>query len=462
MKNLKWCAVLFGVVVWVFATNPCELNAMEIDDLMIVAANDVTPKPLDAPVGQTGQETSLLPEDADIASDSDILGVKGGYFHPYLNIYGEWSDNLYNDIDGEEVDSFMTRVSPGIWFSLPRKKVIPISLSPHNSTPGGLQNQLKESGDADRFMSYALIGGDFKYYDENSNLDDFDFVAEGLLRYNFAGGLSLQLVDRYTESEDEFSYITVTRDEQRPRFDSNFLMATIDWDVTEKLSFKFDYTNFSLGYDEIEDQYKDRSDNAYDIYGKFAVSEKTTVFLQYRYVDIEYDVATVNDSTQDFYYGGINWQTTEKLSLMLKLGSQERDFEDSTKDDPSGTAIDFQVNYRYSEKTGGGLSLYKLNEETDSTEASDKDVFGVRISYAQEFTEKLTGSIDFTYEDADYSQLVEEERDEQTISIRPALQYTVQEWLRFELAYKYEDVSSTQDIEEYTTNVIMFGVNLAI
>jgi polysaccharide biosynthesis protein VpsM len=239
-------------------------------------------------------------------------------------------------------------------------------------------------------------------------------------------------------------------------------MGTADWQMTEKLRFKADYSNFIPEYDEDIDGFKNRVDNAFDIYGYFNFSEKTSFFLQYKYIDVAYDEAVINDSEQNFYYGGISWNTTEKFALLFKAGYQDRDFDAEGRDDYDGLALDVQANYRYSEKTTIGVSLYRMNEETDSLVASDRTVWGANLNYNQKFTEKISGTVDLRYEDADYRQLITQERDEQTVRIRPALQYLFKEWLRAEVAYEYEEVDSTQEIFEYKTNTFMLGLNLAI
>jgi len=453
--------VVIGVFASVFLL-AAGSKAIEINDLVVVAANSVSPEePVDMPMGQGEEQTSLLPEESEVATARNIFGLEGGYFHPYLNVYEEYSDNVYNS-NVEEEDSFQTTVSPGIWFALPRKKVIPISLAPHNTSPGGLQNQLQDRTSPDRFVSYALVGADFKYYTEDSDLNDTDWVAEGLFRYNMRGGLSLQVIDRYTEAEDKFGTETTTRESIRPRFNTNFFMGTADWTMTEKLRFQVDYTNFDVSYEENLEDYKDRTDNGVAAYGYYNFSEKTSFFLQYEYIDVEYDEAVENDSEQDFYYGGIKWDTTEKLALLFKVGYQEREFDLEERGGYDGLALDLQITYRYSEKTSMNLSLYRTNEETDSVVATDRTVWGASLGYNQKFTEKITGSFDFAFEDADYSQLIAEDRDEQTYFMRPAVQYLFKEWLRAELAYEYETVDSTQDFFEYTTNRVMLGVNFAL
>ena len=449
-----------------------DANGLQINDLIVVAANtdtaiqDTVAMPSDdamasdVPMGQQdAEEPSLLPEESEIG---DVFGTEGGYFHPYLNIYGEYTDNLYN-ADEDEVDSFIYRVSPGVWFALPRKKVIPVSITPHNTSPGGLQNQLAESDYADRFMSYALIGADVKKYSEESELDDIDWAGEGLLRYNFRGGLSLQLVDRFTKSEDTFDYTTEEYPNQRSLFTSNILLATADWEMTEKLRLKVDYTNFLVDYDEDFDAWRNRTDNSLDVYGYFNISLKTSIFLQYKYLDVSYDEAEYNDSKQDFYFGGIKWDTTEKLSLLLKAGYQKRDFVLDTRADNDGFALDIQATYRYSQKTEGRFALHRTNEETDSITASDKDVWGATLNYRQKFNDKIEGTLDLTYEDATYTVISgAPERDETTFYVRPAIQYLFKEWMQADLSYSYEVVDSTIPEFEYETNTVMLGLNFAI
>ncbi len=411
-------------------------------------------------LGQDKQQDSLLPEESTAVTTRNLFGLEGGYFHPYLNLYEEYTDNTYNTRT-DKIDGLLTRISPGVWFALPRKKVIPISIVPHNTSPGGLRNQLKERDSTDRYTSYALLGADFKIYSEDSDLNDTDVVAEGLFRYNFRGGLSLQILDRYTMAEDTFGFETLERPTQRPRFDSNFLMASAEWEPTAKLRFKLDYSNFLLEYEEDFDEFKNRIDNGVDVYAYYIYSIKTSFFFQYKFIDVAYDVATENDSDQHFYFGGVKWDTTEKLSLLFKAGLQDREFDNSEFESVNELALDLQITYRFTEKTVMDLSVYRANEETDSTVASDRSVWGVTFNYNQKFTEKISASLNVRFEDAEYSQLIEEERDEQTIRVRPAAQYLFKEWLRAEVAYEYEEVFSTQEIFEYRTNTAMFGINLA-
>ena len=419
---------------------------------------------------QSKSETGVLaPENFHEADDDNLFGKEGGYVHPYISLGFEYTDNLFNlndTFEDGEIENLLTIVSPGIWFALPRTKTIPISINPNNTSPGGLRQQVEDYRGLDRFQAYALGGLDFKYYSEDSDLNKTDGQLEGMMRYNMRGGLGLQLVDRYTHGEDELDAASLLRDQARG-FDSNLLLATADWDITEKLRTKINYNNFILIYEDDINQFLDRTDNGADLYGYYNYSPKTSFFLEYKFINSAYDESTLLDSDSHFFYGGIQWDTTEKTNLLLKLGYQTKTFDDELleDDDFEGLVFDLQLRYLYSEKTHLEFGAYRTNEVPDSYQAIDQTVLGAVLKYDQKFTDRLSGSLDFIYEDIEYSNahiVVEEDRDDTTFAARPAIQYLFRWWLMFELAYEYETRESTEDFFDYDTNTIMFNANLSL
>jgi polysaccharide biosynthesis protein VpsM len=471
MKSRRVISLFSGAAAFYGLILIGNVQAMQIDKLAVIAANDVLPVAgasvgQDVPMGQSADgQVSLLPENADVARDDNVFGLQGGYFHPYVTLQGEYTDNLFN-VNTNKTTNFLTTLSPGVWFALPRKKVIPVTITPHNSSPGGLQFQLKDNQGTDRYQAYALGGLDFKYYSNQSDLNTTDGILEGMFRYNMRGGLSLQILDRYTRSEDRFDVGSVPGVKE-DKFYSNIAMATADWKITEKLRAKLDYSNFWLDYDEAVDAFKNRVDNGFDLYGYYIYSVKTSIFLEGKFVDVQYDTGKQNDNTQTFIYGGIKWDTTEKVSLLAKAGLQKKKYDDSdivvsTRKDYSGFAADLQGLYKVTEKTQFSLDLYRTNEESDTTLASDKTVLGATLGYKQKFTDKVSGSLDFTYEDAKYSQLVAQKRDDTRFSLRPAAQYLFREWLMGELSYEFEKRDSTDDLFDYRTNTIFANLKFAL
>ena len=450
-------------VCWAVLQATGASAGMEINETTLTAAAD-TPAVEDVPMGRSAErEESLLPEDASVeGEDEDLFGKKGGYFHPYLSLSGEWTDNLYN-LKDDTKSNFLTKVSPGVWLAVPRAKIIPVTITPHNTSAGGLQQQLKDHSGTDRYQVYALGGLDFLTYSEDSDLDSVDGNFEGLARYNMRGGLSLQLLDRYSLGHDRFDAGNALTSEKLREFDSNIVMATADWLVTEKVRLKADISNFNLDYEDEINYFLNRDDDVLDLYGYYIYSEKTSFFVQYSLMDVTYDLFPL-DNQQDYLYGGIKWDTTEKLSLLLKAGYQQKEYDTETSGhrDYDGLALDLQSTYRFRERAELVLNVYRKNEETDSAVALDKEVTGVYLRYFQQYTDKISGRFDFRYEDADYRQLISQDRDDDRFILRPAVQYLFRKWLMAELAYSYDSRNSTDDYFDYDTNTIIASINFAL
>lgn len=436
-------------------------DKIAVDELVVVAPEDAEEQ--DVPMGQSAEtEVSLLPGESGTIDDG-IFGTEGGYIHPYLSLTEFFTDNVFN-VDTDTTSSLITRISPGIWLSIPRKKEIPVGLAPNNTSPGGLTQQIGDYEGSDRYQIYALTGADITMYSDSSDYNTEDYFFEGLGRYNMASGLSLQIVDRVTNGHDIFETGVTTSDNIR-EFNRNLLMLTADWNFTEKFRVKTDYSNFYLDYNSTDDAFLNRQDNIFDLYTYYKYSVKTSFFVQYRHTDVSYDTATETDNTQNSYYGGISYQSTEKLSLLFKAGVQDKSFtnEGPGFDDSSNLAMDLQATYRITEKTQMAVAGYRSTEESDSEEASQREVLGVRLAYEQQITDRITAKADMNYENADYSQLTGfPEREDTSYLFRPAAQYLFRDWLMAEAAYSFETTDSSDDDFDYDTNIYSVSLNFAL
>lgn len=436
-------------------------EANPADELVVLPPESADTE--DLPMGQGREsEESLVPGESGFMDDG-IFGSEGGYVHPYLGLTEYFTDNAFNT-DTDTTSSFITRISPGIWLSIPRKKELPVGLAPNNTSPGGLAQQMGDYEGSDKYQLYALTGADITMYSDDSENNTEDYFFEGLGRYNMASGLSLQAVDRVNRGHDVFE-TGVTDSDNIREFSRNLLMLTADWDLTEKLRIKSDYSNFYLDYDATDDAFLNRRDNIIDLYSYFKYSVKTSLFVQYRHTDVEYDTVSATDNTQNSYFGGIRYESTEKLSLLFKAGLQDKSFTNETAgyNDSNNFAMDLQALYRITQKTQITLDGYRNNEETDSEEASEKEVLGLRLSYEQDISDKITAKVDTRYENADYAQLLgQPEREDDIYYFRPAVQYLFRDWLMAEAAYAYETTDSSENDFDYDTNVFSLSLNFAM
>jgi len=342
----------------------------------------------------------------------------------------------------------------------------------NNTSAGGLQMALPDYKGFDRFNAYLLGSTDFKYYSDDSDLNDQGARLEGLFKYNLRGGLSFRVVDSYTRDQDRFDAASVNATDKLRQYNSNIALSDIDWKFSEKLQAKIEYSNFLLNYNDDSVNFLDRTDNTGSLYGFYNYSIKTALYMQYQNMDVSYDNSALRDNTQNYIYGGINWKYSEKTAVNLKAGYQKRDFKNDAADESinaikdsnnSGLALELLLQYQIREKTKVSLTLNHKIDESDSFTALSKKVSGSTFRYQQQFTERIKGFCDFAYEHAEYNQtLASYDRTDDRYIFKPAVQYVFRDWLMLELAYQFDTRDSADNIYDYDTNTVSLSFNTAL
>jgi hypothetical protein len=96
------------------------------------------------------------------------------------------------------------------------------------------------------------------------------------------------------------------------------------------------------------------------------------------------------------------------------------------------------------------------------------DTTAVRLRYDQRFSYRLAGSCEFNYELNKYRGLTGvtpqasgTDRDDFRLMVRPAVVYTFREWLTGELAYSFENRDSDDNLYDFTSQTVLFSLNIA-
>jgi hypothetical protein len=426
-------------------------------------------------MGATGGNESLLPESNRQADDNEgLFGMGGGVIHPYVTIGTEYTDNLYN-VDKNRVSGMTTFFNPGIWLSLPGKKQIPVTLAPNNPSTGGYQYEMADYGRADRLQLFLLGDLEYRMYSEDSNLSEWLYRLQGMARYNFPSGLSLQILDAYTHGQDRFD-IGYQDSRLTHVFDSNSVMGTVDWLMTEKFQARADLSLFTLRYNEREFAFMERDDWALDLHFYYHYSEKTAFYLEYKYIDTQYDSNTLYNSTSNEYYVGVAWDATDKLSFLVRVGLREKFYDNNQFSDWSGLAFGLQSTFRLTDKSKFTGEIYRNNEETDMLSAEDRITTGAALGYDVDITDKVSVGIRGLYEYGDYrrrpgysyypdpttSEEYYRDRTDTRWAISGQVNYLFNQYLKASIGYRYENRSSTIDIYDYYANTVFALVQASL
>ena len=414
------------------------------------------------PAAYGSQELTLIPEGVKTSPDS-AFGETWNYFNPFLSLGEYYTDNLFNTENNQQSD-FVTVITPGIWFALPASRQPLLDVETVNTVPGGFELTRFDTDLPRRMQAYALYRANINRHNDFSQENTVNHRAEGRLQYNLRGGLSLELLDIYEIEQDPYSTGTSqTLDE----FKSNVLIARVEYRITPKTRVRTDFSLYSLSYDANLNRFRDRDDQGFSLFAFHKFWDKTSAFLEYEYVSIDYDRNFLVDSKEHHYFAGLVWDATEKIAIQGKVGYGVKSF-DTTFEDNEDMIGEARVDYRFTPKTSLGLTATRAVNESDILGMSDVLTHRVGINYAQRITAKIRLIAEINYLRNKYrggnviSGPLIGERVDDHLGGGLTLGFSLRDWLNLSAGYNYVERDSNFSTYNYQTNTFYFTLTAAL
>ncbi|MCD4718875.1 MAG: outer membrane beta-barrel protein [Desulfobacula sp.] len=404
------------------------------------------------PVGQS----KSIPVTDEQGISADIFGQKGGRFHPFLLFEAIYTDNLFAT-NSNTKDDFITTIAPGIWLAFPANREKLLAIDTTTTSPGGLNLSRIKPEATRRYQSYFLYSPEFVLYSDYSTHDHVNHRAEGLLQYNFNSGLSFDLIDIFHDRE-EIAGNGITNTLYRHQ--DNLLDFITTYDAPSgKFKLQATYSNYDIDYKDDVINYRDRNDNSFGISAFYKFWPKTSLFVEYNYSDIDFDAGATNDSVENRYYAGVNWDITAKTRGTLKLGYIDKDFDLSTAEDQDNFSLELQTQHNLTPKRALQINGYRKFHESDLVNASSFLSTGIDIGLMQRFTEKWSGTLNAFYEQNKYNGF---DRDDDLYGFGPAIRFEPKKWLIFDLGYQYHHNNSNITFYDYKIHQIFLRISLSM
>ncbi len=407
---------------------------------------------------EQGENKSSVSEGGILSGD--VFGAEGGYIHPFVHFRTYFTDNVYNTRDDKKSD-FAYVITPGVWLTVPRIREQLLHLDSRTVSPSGLRLSRLNPGYFKRYQTYLYYGADIEQFASHTSENMITHRLEGLLEYNLKGGLTFELIDRFLLSRDARGTGIST---ELDKFKSNLAGLIIFYDTRRKTMYRFDYTHYWLDYDASRNNFRDRHDNTLSGYVFYKIAPKTSLFVQYEFIDISYDYDSLSDSKEHHYWGGVDWNITAKTFGRLKVGYAVKNFARSTIGDSHDMIFEAQIDYKFTPKTSMILKAFRKTQETNITETDYMITSGIRADYLQRLTGKLLLSAKLGYwnelyrRDLDYNNW-SKQREDNIWEAGLMLGYNLKEWLKLELGYLYENRNSSFDEFDYVNNTYFLGLN---
>ncbi len=387
-----------------------------------------------------------------------VFGTKGGYVHPFMSVTFQTSDNI-NFSSVNEKSDWTAIYTPGIWLAAPAKRDIFLNLDIYNTSPGGRYRQIYTPESFTRYQAYALYVADIEDFNNHSERDTTKQSAEAYFRYNLRGGLSASIYNKYLDTEDPMAVGYATTGPVVDKYVTNLFGIIVEYDFGQKLRMRFDYNNFYLDYDKAFSKGKNRTDNSYSVYLYYDYSPKTSFFGEYEYVDVNYDISKIQNSTQNYGYLGIEWKPTGKVALKAKAGLINRDSKNPKANSVTDPVVELTYEHKFTAKTN--MKLFwarKLNESTISRSAYSKDTI-INLHLNKIITPKIEATLFLDYTRNDFKGNVGASRVDNVYTIAPKIRYVFKDWLQSEIGYEYVKRTSDVNLAEFEANTFFVRVS---
>lgn len=390
-----------------------------------------------------------------------IFGGRTGYIHPFLSVGEYFTDNLFNSRTPNS-DTY-TVITPGIWLALPASRQQLIQVNTLDAAPGGLEVGRFHIESVRRFQGYALYRANIERHNRFSEEDNVYQRGEGLVNFNFRGGLSIEMSDIYERDHDPYGTGTSIK---LDKFRSNYFNTVVTYRMSPKTTFRVDYANYSLKFSADRNQFRNRTDNFASGHVYYRIFPKTVFLIEYDFIDINYQTDDLSDSTEHHFWAGIQWHITARTKGQIKLGDSLKKFA-KTGGDTNSFLAEMRLDYRISPKT----SLYLIGVhkplETDIQGMKDISSYRVRFGYVQRLTPKVGGTVKFYYVRDHYNGELTvgtqtDARTDNYYGAGIAIGYALQSWLNVGLDYEYVQRDSNFHTYNYKTNKVYLSLTAAL
>jgi hypothetical protein len=392
----------------------------------------------------------------------DVFEKKRRHVFPFISVTFLYTDNVFNTKRKKESD-FITVISPGIALKIPYAKEKLALIDSSTISPGGYIVESLSYEFFRRFQAYLSYQTDIELFSRHSEENFIKHRARAYLGVRFRGGLALELQDEFRKSRDDRGTGVSFESEE---FHSNLFTAAITYDPGRKIWLRGAYTHFYVNYDSSINRFRQRRDNAFSGKVLYKIRPKTSVFVEYKYIDVNYTKDDSLDNKEHHIYGGIRWRVTGKTEGILKAGYGNKNFGIKIKSSRD-FILEAHVNHRLTAKGIFALKGWRKTNETNVGSAGYMFSEGITLGYTHRITSKISGLVNASYIRDKYRGVVTADvntrkRVDRYMRAGITLRYEYRNWLNTDLGYIYSTRDSNFSEFDYSNNTLYFRINSAI
>ncbi|SDF77602.1 uncharacterized protein, PEP-CTERM system associated [Limimonas halophila] len=320
-------------------------------------------------------------------------------------------------------------------------------------------------------LNVTLRGEQTLYADNtDENYTNFSALADGQIDIQRSSNIYVEgsferLHEERDSPEDVFGEEPTEYDRTRGVLGIVHELNTITLDVqgnVTDLNFKDVDARNAVG--EINNDDRDRT--IYEAVGEvsFSTSPRYDLFVRGSYNIRDYDAA-VDDRGRDRdsegwrAAGGVDFEISAKTFGNIFAGFQSQDFDGPTLSTVDGLDFGAEVTWNATQLTTFSLAVERAIEETTRQNASSRVRSAVSLSADHELLRNLLVGVDGLYQKEDFEGV---NRDDDRFEAGASIDYLWNRHLDASLSYRFSKRASTLDREDFTANVVMLTLEVAL
>ncbi|WP_084144301.1 outer membrane beta-barrel protein [Ferrimonas kyonanensis] len=189
---------------------------------------------------------------------------------------------------------------------------------------------------------------------------------------------------------------------------------------------------------------------------------KSSLLLEWNGEDKGYDRNAVGETSRDSVdqqlLAGFKWDATSKTSGEVKIGYEDRNFDDGSREDFSGVAWQAAIDWL-------PRTYSKFTFETGAR-AKDPDTFGdyveeqtYGVNWQHQWRQRFSTSARIRYVDDSYTGI---DRDDERLEASVGATLVWRRWLSTELVYRYAEQDSNIQLVTYDKNVFLVSMRVSL
>ncbi len=362
-----------------------------------------------------------------------------GYFYPNAGLDVYYDDNLLSQEDNE-IDSMVTVLSLG-----GREEI---------------------QGDANLFAVEAGLSRAWYHSSPDDNyLDGFLFgeyasYPSSRVSTSVKGGYWREHEDRGTTTLQ--GDLAALQDEP-DTYDLWSIEGEFGYGLEEvgatKLELQAGYLTRDYTNNRIITRFRDRDEAMLGATFKYMIMPATSLLLEGRYKNFDYDLDNGQlDSSEYRVLAGVTWEATAATTGFAKLGWQKKEFESDARDGDDHPAWAVGVQWSPLSYSTFGLSTErKFDESTGTGDFTDKRE--TQLNWQHAWRSHLKSNVYYSISQDDYSGST---REDDVTGFGISLDYSMRQYLDWQLYYDYSERDSNADGLDYDRNKFGLRAILAL